>query len=387
MTSPRGSLLGATYLFALVAGLGCSDAPAAPTTAAQADTTRYAAMSTRELLLAVLNRLDALEARVEQEVFAGRARLDSALVQAAGAPQLAPAPTSAALATEASVCFSYQFAADAKMESKVRMTGAGVAGAGVDAYGNGAVAAVGLQALQELHFVPGGNAALQLQVCGKMGTERAGGPPTTTSGGGATRVAAAPPAPGPAEQLLSAALQALPPEQLAAAAAMFRMEGPRMRQGLDLVTGFSLTDLPFGRGATGSLIDALPLPADLANLARSPENLVQKAGEAGQYAIDRLCDQQLFTGQFAQRASQACDLRDQAPSVPELIDILDGLDGLPGRVSALDERLSSACTSVRNELVSRSVVIPETEITKTGVVVGVFPRTTISPFSGLGTLC
>ncbi|MGH7530359.1 MAG: hypothetical protein ACREMN_08265 [Gemmatimonadales bacterium] len=385
MTPPRASLLGATYLFALVAGLACSDAPAAPVTAAQADTTRYADLSTRDLLLAVLTRLDALEARVGDEARAARKRLDSALAQAAGGPQLAAAPASASLATEASVCFSYEFAADAQMESKVRMTGAGVAGAGVDAYGNGAVAAVGLQALQELKVVPGGNAALQLQVCGKMGTERSGQDPNATSG--VTRVAAAAPAPSQAQQLLSAALDALPPDQLAAAARMFRMEGSRMRQGLDLVTAFSLADLPFGRGASGSLIDVLPLPMDVANLIRNPEDLLDKAGEAGQYAIDRLCDQRLFTGQFAQRASEACDLRDEAPSVPELIDIVDQLDGLPNRISAVDDRLSSACTTVRDELVPQTVVIPQTNITKTGVVVGVFPRTTIRPFAGLGAIC
>lgn len=377
----------ALYLLLVPLVLACSDAPAAPATAAQADPKPYAAMSDRELLVTLLTRLDALESRFELEARAARGQLDSALAHVAGAggPQLAPAPTSAALATEASVCFSYQFAADAKMESKVRMTGQGVAGAGVDAYGNGAVAAVGLQALQELHFVPGGNAALQLQVCGKMGTERSAGPPTATSG--VSRVAAAPPTGGPAQQLLSAALQSLPPDQLAAAATMFRMEGSRMRQGLDLVTGFSLADLPFGRGATGSLIDALPLPADVASLARNPENLLQKAADAGRYALDRLCDQQLFTGEFAQRASQACNLRDDAPSVSELIDIVDELDGLPGQISSLNNRLSDACATVRNELVPRTVVIPETEITKTGVVVGVFPQTTIRPFSGLGTIC
>lgn len=375
----------ALRLLALAAGVACSDAPAAPTAAAPIDTTRYADLTTRELLVAVLTRLDALEARADGEARALRVRLDSALAQVAGVPMPAPAPTSASLSTEASVCLTYQFVADAKMESKVRMTGQGVAGAGVDAYGNGAVAAVGLQALQELHFVPGGNAALQLQVCGKMGTERSGGPSSGTSG--PVHSAAAPPAPGPAQQLLTAALQSLPPDQLAAAAAKFRMEGPRMRQGLDLVTGFSLADLPFGRGATGALIDALPLPPDLASLARNPGDLIQKAGEAGQYAVDRLCDQRLFTGEFAQRASQACSLRDDAPSVPELIEIVDDLDGLPNQITTLDNRLSSACGTVRDELVSRSVVIPETEITKTGVVVGIFPRTVVQPFAGLGTIC
>lgn len=371
MRSSCEVLLTTTLLGAVVAVLACSDAPAAPSTIAQADSTRLASMTTRELLLAVLDRLDTLEARFEREAAAARARLDG-LVAGGGGIALAK-QGKADLFAEVSVCGAKEVAASGKMESSLSLWGGGEGQVGVDAYGNGATGEIRAFATQDVKVIPGGSASLAVEVCvkGSGGFGASGNIPA-----------------GAAETLLRNALAAVPANQLAAVATGFGMEGTSIGGALDAIASFTLADLRFGRGSTAPLLDALPLPSDLANLLRNPEGILDRAAEAGQFAVDKLCAQTLFTGEFAQRASRACDLRDQVPSAAELIDILRGLDGLPGSVSALESDLSSACSRINAMRSARVDIDPAVVNFPLGIGdVTTFPGYNQAVFLGIAAAC
>jgi len=379
MRVPR-PLLAVTLLTTLVTGFGCADAPSAPATAS-ADPAAVANLSDRELLVAVLTKLNALESRLEAEARFARARFDS--LAAAGGNALAPTPK-AEVVLEASLCGNFAFQADGKLESSLSLWGGGEGMLGVDAYGNGAKGLVRGFAVQDVKVVPAGGASLTLQLCAK-GT---GGLAFASPMASGSAVAAAAPVPGSAETLLRNVLQSVPADNLAAAATRLGMDGSRLGRAVDAVASFSLADLQFGSGGAANLLNALPIPADITNMLRNPELILQRAAQASQFAIDRVCGQTLFTGEFAQRALQACDLRGRVPSGEALIGILQGLDGLPTTLGGLRTDLLQAC-GVVNAMRPTRVTIPSKTVTfPLGIGdVEVFPGFDRALFPGLGAAC
>jgi len=380
MRIPR-SLLTVTALAVVGLGFGCADAPSAPPAGA-ADPAAFLNRTDRELLVAVLTKLNALETRLEEEGRFARARFDS--LAAAGGIQLAPTPK-AEVVLEASLCGNFAFQADGKLESSLSLWGGGEGMLGVDAYGNGAKGLVRGFATQDVKVVPAGGASLTLQVCAKGtgGLAFAGSPMASGSA-----IAAAAPVPGAAETLLRNVLQSVPADNLAAAATRLGMDGSRLGRAVDAVASFSLADLRFGSGAGAALLNSLPMPPDLANLLRNPETILQQAAQATQFAIDKVCSQTLFTGEFAQRASQACTLRGQVPDGQALIGILRGLDGLPTTLGGLQDHLSGTCGAV-NAMRPARVTIDPVDVTLPAPVgtVQVFPGFDRALFPGVGAVC
>lgn len=382
MRIPR-LLYSATLLAVLGTGFGCADAPSAPTPA-QNDPAALTNLSDRELLVAVLTKLNALEARLDAEARFARARFDSLTV--AGGIQLAPAPK-AEVVVEASVCGNFAFQADGKLESSLSLWGGGEGMLGVDAYGNGAKGLVRGFATQDVKVVPAGGASLTLQICAK-GTGGAEFFQSPTASGAAGPIARAAPVPGAAAEMLRNLLQSVPADNLAAAATRLGMDGSRLGRAVDAVSSFSLADLRFGGGGAANLLNALPIPPDIANLVRNPETILQQAAQAAQFAIDRVCGQTLFTGEFAQRASQACNLRGQVPSGQALIGILQGLNGLPTTLGGIRSDLLEAC-GVVNAMRPARVTIPSETVTFPAPIgdVEVFPGFDRALFPGLAAAC
>lgn len=382
MRIPR-LLYSVTLLAVLGAGFACADAPSAPASA-QNDPRALSNLSDHELLVAVLTKLNALETRLEEETRFARARFDS--LAAVGGIQLAPTPK-AEVVLEASLCGNFAFQADGKLESSLSLWGGGEGMLGVDAYGNGAKGLVRGFATQDVKVVPAGGASLTLQLCAKGtgGLAFAGSP---MASGAAGPIARAVTVPGAAEALLRNVLQSIPADNLAAAATRLGMDGSRLGQAVDAVASFSLADLQFGSGGAANLLNALPIPADITNMLRNPETILQRAAQASQFAIDRVCGQTLFTGEFAQRASQACDLRGQVPSGQALIGILQGLDGLPTTLGGLREDLLDACGAV-NAMRPARVTIPSKTVTFPAGIgdVEVFPGFDRALFPGLSAVC
>lgn len=322
-------------------------------------------MTDRELLMAVLTKLNALEARLEYETEAVYARMDSlASSIVAGADLAGPIAFAkgdkgkkADALAEVSICGQWDFFAKAKVGSTVSIWGGGEGKLGVDAYGNGAQGLVNAFATQEVKVEPSGRGSLIVQICGKA-----------NAGVGIEN------APQPLRDLLAAV--DLP--GLSSASTGLGMTGEAVNQAVDVISTFSLADLPFGSGA-GSLVNSIPMPPGMRNLLSSPADILQKATEAGSYAVDKLCNQTLFTGEFADRASKACELRDQTPSVDELIGILQGLDGLPDRLATIDGNLFAACASVNQMLEAPKIDIPRRNVT---IFEGGALETTFTAFPG-----
>jgi hypothetical protein len=353
-----------TLFATLFAVAACGDAsPTAPASAqaAQAEAiqaqekpettaTDLEAMSDRELLIAVMGKLNALEARMENESHAVYARIDSLISGNAFAgftgqvmaAQEAKKGARAEAVVEAQICYEYDFRANMSMASTVALGAAAQAGAGVDAYGNGAQGQAGAFARQKVEVEPGASGGAVFQVC--------------IRGNAGIGVEESP--------LIQDAVQIARSRvaDMQATADLLGFDPTGLYQGIGSIASFSLSDLQFGRGAAPALVSSLPLPSDLANLMSDPAGILQRAADAGQYALDQLCSQTLFTGELAQLGSQACDLRDQTPSVAELIAILQGLDGLPNTLAALDGNLFSVCENV-NDMLDASISIPRRQAT------------------------
>ena len=372
-----------TLLAVLGTGFGCADTPSAPASA-QNDPAVSSNLSDHELLVAVLTKLNALEARLDAEARFARAHFDS--LTAAGGIQLAAAPK-AEVVVEASVCGNFAFQADGKLESSLSLWGGGEGMLGVDAYGNGAKGLVRGFATQDVKLVPAGGASLTLQICAK-GTGGAEFFQSPTASGAAAPIAGAAPVPGAAADMLRNLLQSVPADNLAAAATRLGMDGSRLGRAVDAVSSFSLADLQFGGGGAATLLNALPIPPDIANVVRNPETILQRAAQATQFAIDRVCSQTMFTGEFAQRALQACNLRGQVPSGQALIGILQGLDGLPTTISGIRSDLVEAC-GVVNAMRPARVTIPPASVTFPAPIgdVQVFPGFDRALFPGLAAAC
>jgi hypothetical protein len=303
----------------------CSDV-VEPASAQSADLQRVEA-----LLQEVLVRLDTLEARNAQrasEVLAGLDTLVVVVQQPGGG-------SSAGVQLEAAICFERSRRLTAEAESKIRLEGRGRGNVGIDAYGNGAQAFVLGLAGQVVQGKPSADWNFKATICGKGYGE---------SDVGALRDAVA------------GIVQSVSADHLATVASALDMNGTRMNSSLDVVPTLSMSQFGFGTGVGADLLASLPLPSDLSSLLADPNSLLGRASDAADYALARLCDQSFFTGDFAQRASEGCSLRDQL-SPAQVVGIVQGLDSLPVTLSLYGANLSSLCTGF-NTISPQRLVIP-----------------------------
>ncbi len=239
---------------------------------------------------------------------------------------------------EGSLCFQYGWEAAARFHSAITLRGRGDAMVGVDGYGNGGTANIDAFGGQSIGVMPQGGASANLQVCAKLsgqaGINSAAGAGPNMQVTDATKI------------LLQNLIASVGSDQLAAAASARSMTGPRAAQALSALTSLSTGDLPFGGGGAANLVGALPLPTDMSALLTDPSKILDKAADAGAYAVNRICDQKLFTGEFAGKLNDACNLRNQMPSGTTLIAILQGLDGLPATVGTLQNSMSQVCNTL-----------------------------------------
>lgn len=336
-----------------LANAGCGDV----VSPASAQTSELAEI--HGMLETVLARLDTIETRGVQQDSAVKSEL-AALSATVGTIAVGVGvgvnPTVGGLAQlEGSLCFQYGWQAAARFHSAITLRGRGDAMVGVDGYGNGGTANIDAFGGQSIGVLPQGGAATTLQVCAKLSGE-----------GG---INAAPSATGPNLQvtdatktLLQNLIASVGSDQLAAAASARSMTGPRAAQALSALTSLSTGDLPFGGAGAASLVGALPLPADMSALLADPSKILDKAADAGAYAVGRICDQKLFTGEFAGKLNDACNLRSQMPSGTTLIGILNGLDGLPATLGTLQSSMSQVCNTL-GTMVPETLSIPAVVVT------------------------
>jgi hypothetical protein len=314
------------------------------------------------LLQQVLERLDTLEAREARRSEEVLASLDTVVVVAQQPGEVGTIGAQ----LEATICFERSRKLTGGGETRIKLDGRGMGNVGVDAYGNGAQAFVLGMAGQVIEAKPAAEWDFKGTICAKGYGDRDLGS---------------------LRSILSGIHQSVSATQLASVATALDLSGTRMSSSLDVVPSLSWSQFGFGQGTASNLVSSLPLPADLAGLLSNPSGILDRAADAAQYAIDRLCSQTLFTGDFAQRAQDACALRDRL-GVTQVVNTVEALDGLPSTLSAMDLDLASVCSRV-NSMRVQDLTIP-------GVVVNfplgigsvtTFPRFTASLFPGVGAAC
>lgn len=329
----RKTAAGAIVLAIGLANTGCNDVVSAQ---------NNDLAEIRSMLETVLVRLDSIDARmVRQDTAAATqlAALSTTVGKIAVGVGVGVDPTVGGQAQlEGSLCFQYGWEAAARFHSAITLRGRGDATVGVDAYGNGGTANIDAFGGQSIGVMPQGGASANLQVCAKLsgqaGINSAAGAGPNMQVTDATKI------------LLQNLIASVGSDQLAAAASARSMAGPRAAQALSALTSLSTGDLPFGGGGAANLVGALPLPTDMSALLTDPSKILDKAADAGAYAVNRICDQKLFTGEFAGKLNDACNLRNQMPSGTTLIAILQGLDGLPATVGTLQNSMSQVCNTL-----------------------------------------
>lgn len=291
------------------------------------------------------------------------------------------------LGVEATLCAKNSWEANARMQSAVTLRGQADGMLGIDAYGNGAKGRVMAYGAQMVSVIPQGGAALELQLCGKLGGQ--GSADTEFAGlidGGDPIVA-----------LLSDLGRSLSTTRLASAASTMNMNGARSGQALDALAGLSLSNLPFGGGGAQSYLNALPLPSDLRSAINQPSRILGEAAAAGQYAVSQLCGNTLRVGEFAQAVSAGCDLRDDVPTPAEVVGIISGLNGLPATlgtlqtsmgavettVSSLNGRVASVCNTVGG-MTNGRIAVPSRSVTILGTAYTTFPGFNAPLFPSIG---
>jgi hypothetical protein len=298
-----------------------------------------------------LDSIDAREARQHDSLATVLAALSTTVSNIAVGVGVGVDPTiGGAAALEGSLCFQYGWAGAARFRTNITLRGRGDATVGVDGYGNGGTANIDAFAGQAVSVIPQGGASTTLQVCAKL-SGQAGLNAAAAGAGPNMQVTDA------TKALLQNLIASVGSDQLLAAATARSMTGARAGQALSALTSLSLSDMPFGGAGAAGLVGALPLPSDMSALLADPSKILDKAAEAGTYAVDRICDQKLFTGEFAGKLDDACNLRTQLPSGTELINILNGLNGLPGTVGTLQTSLSHVCSAL-GSMVPETLTIP-----------------------------
>lgn len=312
------------------------------------------AMSDRELLVAMLTKLDALEARLETETRAVYARMDSfvARVESGGEPLgvLGAPPVQKERSRGTQQCLELNFGTEAEFAQLLEALGRAEAGLGAWA-GSGAFAdLLGRLRLKGEFKVVKGAIQVKKEWCfGRSASrQRTGVFGVASEAAGSNGVLAAANDPNAIEDQIEAAIQALGLTEANASRALD--EVARL--------GSSLPDCR-PRDCAASLLSALPLPGDLRSMFANPAELFrQRAGELGDFALEQLCSLDFGSGPFGAQASQACDLRGQMPDVARLVGIFNGLDGLPTRLSALTDNVGSICGRVK-QMLNTNLVIPK----------------------------
>jgi hypothetical protein len=313
----------------------------------------------RSMLETVMVRLDSIDARALREhdsLTTELAALGTTVSNIAVGVGVGVNPTVGGQAQlEGSLCFQYGWQAAARFHSAITLRGRGDATVGVDGYGNGGTANIDAFGGQSIGVMPQGGASANLQVCAKL-SGQAGINSAAAGAGPNMQVTDA------TKTLLQNLIASVGSDQLAAAASARNMSGPRAAQALSALTSLSTGDLPFGGAGAASLVGALPLPADMSALLSDPSKILDKAAAAGAYAVDRICDQKLFTGEFAGKLNDACNLRNQMPSGTTLIGILNGLDGLPATVGTLQSSMTQVCNTL-GTMTPETLSIPAVTVT------------------------
>lgn len=334
-------------LFAVVACGESSPTAPASAQAAQAEAIRaqdtpekatdLEAMSDRELLIAVMGKLNALEARMENETEAVYARIDSLVSTAGSYPILAAAAIAEPAdklkdglkkATEGYYvieCRRIGKQVSHKVQYKARAEAGGQAEVGPDAV----EAEANAQAEVELEIATEG----EPRTVGKAYKEVCKSEPVT-----------------------------------AQVAAIVDMMESASGLGLNLAnlerfTQSFLTDTQIGFDRIESILSTLPIPIDQLALLRDPLSLAQQSREVFDFAMDNRCNPNLYAGtRLADVMSEVCALEDQLPTIQEAADILTGLgdldlsalgdlkDDCGGKalkdcINALDNQLARVCNT------------------------------------------
>lgn len=311
--------------------LGSCDHDATSPAAAQetelsTDPTAYAAMTDRELVVAMLVRMDSLEARVERNTRAAVEEVVAALGD--GSLSLARADRERSRGTEQ--CVEIKMGSEAEMQTVITILGNAFGGVGAWA-GTGGSANLKAEAEAKARIEPlKGAIEVKKSWCFGRGATR--DPVVGSAVANASLRAADPQDPQAVESALDALITQLGLTDARASQALSQ---------LSTVAG----GVPHCRpgDCVPQLLETLPIPGDLRGLLNDPRTFLrQRAPDYGDFALDQLCNLG-FPGAFGTRLEQACDIRDRVPDTAELFGTYESLVGIPGLVAEIDDRLSVVC--------------------------------------------
>lgn len=355
-------------LGSLACGLlfACADSPTKPNESAKVD---FESADNRQLLLAILNKLDALEKRAETESRLMYARIDSvARLYTVAGPQAAQ-PLKPSAGFEAQLCGKLQGTSRGEIKANAEIHGRGLGSVGVHAAGNGAWAGAFAQAGTVTGVITDGRLSGELEICAKLGAESELAPTVRA--------------------LLNDAIAAASnvTSNLATFANSFGVNSTRMNSGISALNSFSISNLRFGQGPAAALLAGLPLPADLRGLLENPRQIFTRTAEAVQFGIDQMCDSPNWPAAVAQLVANACSLRNQFPSAQSLLALLQGLGGIPGLVQQLGSNASELCAAVNFiRPVSFSIPAQHIDLGALGTYT-TFPGFSRTLFPGLAQVC
>lgn len=370
----------AALILAAMGNLGCSDVLSPEPVQAQSSDLSVI----RTLVENVLERLDSLEARetardalLANDVKVIRGVIDTVQIVIEGEVGLR---ADAYGQLEGSLCAKYSLEANARFHSAIRLDARGEGTVGVDAYGNGGRARIEALAGQSIGMMPQGGAALEFQLCGRLigeaGLEGAVGLDVEFD------------VTDPVLGMLDGFMEALNPSQLVSAASALNFDGARVGQTLDALSTLNVSSIPVGGADVANLVSALPLPPDLAALLQNPSSILDKAAEAGDYAIAQACGQWLRVGEFGKVIDAGCNLRNQLPDQATLIAILNALNGLPTQVATIGTTIGAACGALRTVTNGRLIIPEQTVTLPLGIgTVTTFPRLSAELFPNLQPPC
>lgn len=372
------SLTTAALIFAAMGNLGCSDVLSPEP--AEAQSSDLAVI--RGLVENVLERLDSLEARetardavLARDVRFIRGVIDTVQIAVEGVVGLR---ADAYGQLEGSVCAKFDGGARGEFNSTVRLDARGEGTVGVDAYGNGARGRIDARGSQTASFIPQGGVAVELQLCGKLIGE--------VGLGGQLDVSID--ATDPVLGLLDGVMNALTPSDLISSANALNLDGALASQTLNALSTLSVSGIPIGATDVSNMASALPLPSDLAAVLQNPGSILNKAAEAGVYAIATACGQALRVGEFASVIDAGCLLKKKQPDQAAVVSILNALNGLPTQMTAMGNQIGAACGALGTVLNQELIIPRQTVDLPLGIgTVTTFPRLTAPLFPGLQPPC
>jgi hypothetical protein len=365
----------------------------------------------RELLQAVLSKLDSMDVRFESQMNAFEARLDSVVeyqARLAGGGALASGPgRGGPNVIDENLCYTRSVSGVAKAETVAKGEGMGKAVTGAEALGNGATLFARLQAAFGGKFELGGGHQLTHSICfpppgsAAPGATLASGPPPPPAGGGGD----------PALDQLRDQVLALAQEfDLSVGGASRSLQ--TIRAPLDFAHPFAGAD---------QMIGSLPLPGDVRKLFQDPAGVLRAVILGSGIGTDFCHTDGLVQTLFAPEVAEICALAEDIPPPREVIDILIALHGIPPVIDAIQHSvgllqdgfenvsgavdgliedqdilrgdLTDVCDGV-NAMRTRNVTVPRTRNRRViNEVFGnlfadtYFPERVIALFSGIGSVC